>query len=166
MSLAEARKNLAQRQAVLLQGLTQRGVGPAEMERLAVAADALLTKRFRAIARVWPALARSLGDEFEPRFRDFAHRTPLPETGGPLADGRAFARKVRDLSDEARLELLSVDLHWKRHGAGLVVRLGPTLKATWLRESCQVVIGLRLPWLGERWLSFGWRNLLFAGNSG
>lgn len=151
MSLAEARNHLTQRQASLLQGLTGRGAGPAGMDRLAAAAAAMMTKRLRAVARAWPSLVSSLGDEFEPRFREFARRTPLPETGGPLADGRTFAGEIPNLTDEARLELLSVNLHREQRG--------PTLKAVWLRESGRVVIGMRLPWLGEWWVSIPWRTV-------
>jgi hypothetical protein len=156
MSLAESRKELARRQAAMLQALTGGPNAVTGVERLPATADALLTKRVRAVARVWPALARSLGEQWEPRFREFARRTPLPESGGPLADGRAFARELDDLSDEARMEMLSVDLHWKRRGNGLVLRRGPALKATRLRQAGRLMIAVRLPWLGERWVSLRW----------
>lgn len=156
MSLAEARQELARQQENLLRSLT--GCGPTlkGVPRLDATAAALMTKRLRAVARAWPALVRSLGDEFEPRFRAFAHRTPLPKAGGPLADGRAFARELHDRSDEARLELLLVDLHWKQHADGLVVRRGPAVRGSLLRESARLVIGVRFPWLGEYWVSLHW----------
>jgi hypothetical protein len=76
--------------------------------------------------------------------------------GGPLADGRAFARwlaRRRELSDAARPAVLAVDLRYATVTGGLRPRRGPALVIGRLRRPWLIVIGLRWPWLGERWFS-------------
>jgi hypothetical protein len=104
------------------------------------------------VERVWPALARCLGERFAERFTAFAAATPLPAEGGPLADGRAFARTVTpaEMTDEARLEVLGVDLRFRSNLRGLLPRRGVVLRAARLRQARRVVIGTRLPILGVR----------------
>jgi hypothetical protein len=157
MPSSDARARLAAEQARLVRALAGDGEPPDGFDagRLRAAAAALAHKRARAAARAWPALARALGEGFEARFADFAARTPLPEKGGPLADGRAFAAELAargELPDEGRLEALAVDLRHRRTAAGLRPRRGAVLKVAWLRGARRLVLGVRLPWLGVRWL--------------
>ena len=154
----EMRTRLAEQQAELLRALTGQGTPPPGFAegRLGAAAEALVRKRCRAVARAWPGLARALGSKFADRIAGHVARTPLPEHGGPLADGRAFALELSasgELPDEGRLELLAVDLHHTRCGDGLVPRRGPALKFAYLRQRRRLVVALRLPWLGE-WMLF------------
>ena len=56
---------------------------------------------------------RRLGDRFGPLFAAFAAATRPPRHGGPLADGRAFARALADwgeLPEAARVEVMAVNL--------------------------------------------------------
>jgi hypothetical protein len=158
MSSPEARARLAAQQAQLMLALTGRGQPPAACDpaRLRATAEALATKRARAVARVWPGLAQGLGVRFRECFDEFAAAVPLPHEGGPLADGRAFARVLArrgQLSDAGRLEALAVDLHYRVCRGGLRPRRGPAVAWARLHESGQLVLGFRLPWLGERRLT-------------
>src|SRR6516165_8321899 len=124
MSLAEARTRLALLQAKLLRILVGKESAPAgsETQRLRAAADALAKKRRQSVARAWPALTRALGTRFNDHFTEFAAQTSLPNMGGPLADGRAFVRylaQTGDLPEAARLEALTVDLHYLACPGGL-----------------------------------------------
>jgi hypothetical protein len=156
MSAADRRTKLGELQAKLVQALTEQGAAPAGFDaaRLQAAAAALARKRARSAARAWPALARALGPAFEGRFAAFAARTPLPRAGGPLADGRAFARALAaagSLPEEGRREALAVDLRYAACASGLRPRRGPAVVAAFLRASRRLVVAVRLPWLGERW---------------
>jgi hypothetical protein len=158
MSAPEARARLAQAQAELLRALTTGGAPPPGFDtaQLGVAAAALAAKRRREAAHAWPALVAALGPCFAPLFADFASRVPLPVHGGPLADGRAFARDLQArgaLPDAGRLEALLVDLRYLRRLDGLVPRRGVAVRAAWLRQDRRVVLGVRLPGLGVRWLA-------------
>jgi hypothetical protein len=158
MSALEERSRLAALQAELVRTLTAPAAAPPgwDAARLRAAALSLASKRIRSVARAWPALAEALGARFAERFAAFAARTPLPELGGPLADGHAFARglaRAGGLPDAGRLELLAVRLRYAARAGGLVRRRGPALAATVLRRPRRLVVALRLPWLGERWLS-------------
>jgi hypothetical protein len=62
--------------------------------RLAATRRALLRKRAGEVGAAWPLLAASLGDDFVPRFSEWAAGRP---PGGSAADGLAFARTLRDL---------------------------------------------------------------------
>jgi hypothetical protein len=155
MSLAETRRGLAAEQARLLQALTGQAPPPEDFdaERVRVCAAALLWKRARAVARVWPGLARALGDAFAPRFAAYAVQAPLPPCGGPLADGRAFAAELAargELPDEGRLEVLAVDLHFRRTADGLRARRGVAFQVARLRTARRLVVAVCLPWLGVR----------------
>jgi hypothetical protein len=147
---------LAARQAELVSALTGAGPAPAsfDADRVAAAAEALGRKRARAAARAWPTLAAALGDRFAELFADYARTAPLPRRGGPLADGRAFVRRLTAASrlpDEARLQVLAVDLEYAGSADGLVPRRGPAIQAAWLRGSRRLILGVRLPWLGIYW---------------
>jgi hypothetical protein len=162
MSSPEARARLAEAQARLMQALSG-GAAPADFdaERIRATAQALANKRARAAARAWPALAGALGDDFDRRFAEYAAEHSLPAEGGPLADGRGFAAHLAargELPDEGRLEAFGVDLRYRRSADGLRPRRGAVFKAAWLRGRRRLVLGVRLPWLGVRWLSLplGW----------
>jgi hypothetical protein len=162
MSSPDARARLAARQAELVRALMSHGEPPpaGDAARLRATAEALAAKRAKAVARAWPALAAGLGEDFRERFARFAAGVPLPHEGGPLADGRAFARwlaRAGELSDAGRLEALAVDLRYRAHAGGLVPRRGPALAWARLREPRRLVVAVRLPWLGERWLMLGGR---------
>jgi len=161
MSPPEPRAGLARAQAELLACLTKGGPPPAgfDGERLRVAAAALADKRRREVAHAWPALARALGEDFAPLFYDFAARVPYPARGGPLADGRAFARDLQAcgaLSAGGRLEALRIDLEYATIPGGLVRRRGPALRLALAREPRRLVVGIRLPGLGPRALVLPW----------
>jgi hypothetical protein len=167
MSLsAEAKAALLAQQSALVSALLAEGEPPAgfDEERLCAAGASLARKRARAAARAWPRLNQALGRRFCELFADYAAATSLPRDGGPLADGRAFARwlAVRGQLPEAGLiEALAVDLRYGGTQGGLLLRRRPACRAAWLPESRRLMVGIRLPWLGERWLSipFRWRRL-------
>jgi len=155
---AEGRARLSAQQAELLRALAGDGPPPADFDaaRLRATAEALASKRAQAVARAWPALAGALADRFREHFDRHARQSPLPEVGGPLADGRSFARMLarqRELPDAGRREALAVDLHFRSTRRGLVPRRGPAVAATFLREARRLIVAVRLPWLGARWLS-------------
>jgi hypothetical protein len=155
---SDARTRLAARLAELVRALMHGGEPAAAWDaaRLRATVEALAAKRAQAVARAWPGLAAGLGERFRPHFERFAARVPLPHVGGPLADGRAFARQLArlgELSDAGRLEALAVDLHYRARGSGLVPRRGPALAWTLLRQPRRLVVAVRLPGLGERWLN-------------
>lgn len=155
-----ARTGLAARQRALVEALAGRAAPPAGFDhtRLEVAIEQLATKRRSAVARAWPALARSLGPEFPALFARYAAQRGLPRDGGPLADGRAFTGWLLDLGslpEAGRIEALVVDLLWRHCDAGLVRRRGPACRTVWLRESRALVLGLAFPGLGARWWCIG-----------
>jgi hypothetical protein len=161
---ADVRAQLAAAQAELVAALVAGGAAPPGFDHghLAAAAAALVAKRARAAARAWPDLATALGDRFAARFAAFAARTPQPRHGGPLADGRAFARWLAEagaLPEAGRLQLLAVDLRYAASADGLRPRRAPRVKAALLRRPCRLVLGVWLPWLGARWLTIPLRGL-------
>ena len=160
----EDRDRLAAMQAVLLQALTGSGVVPEgfDASRIHAAGESLASKRMRSAGRAWPALAASLGAEFALRFAAFAAMNPLPGQGGPLADGRAFARSLTSrggvsprLSDGARLEIMAVDLRYRSAGreGGLITRHGFAARVVLLRTARRGVLAIRLPCFGEHWFN-------------
>jgi hypothetical protein len=155
---ARARAELAAQQAALVTALVARGEPPPgfEAEHLRAAAAALAKKRARTTARAWPGLARALGRDFGRLFANYAGAAPLPRDGGPLADGRGFARWLAargELPEAGRLQAMAVDLRYAGNREGLVRRRGPTCRAAWLHRSRRVVLAVWLPWMGEYWLS-------------
>jgi hypothetical protein len=154
----EARSLLAARQADLVAALVRRGHLPAGFDaaRLEAASAALLRKRTLGVARAWPGLARSLGDELSERFLTYARERPLPGDGGPLVDGRYFATwlaAIGQLSDSGRLEVLAFDLRYAVSKDGTIRKRRLWLKWTTLRQPRRFVIACLLPWLGEHWWS-------------
>ena len=148
---------LADQQAALLAALAGNGPVPAGFDaaRVRAAADALAFKRARAVAKTWPSLRAMLGDAFRERFAAYAATTPLPLHGGPLADGRGFAHFLANrvqLSDEAKLQVLSIDTRYRVTGSGLISRRWPSVHAAWLRNSdCAVVTFGTRCWRVSNW---------------
>lgn len=155
MTGAWERERLAQQQAELMQTLARGGTLPGWDERmLHLTARSLVRKRARSAARVWPRLKAALGDGFEGLFIEYASTHPLPADAAPLSDGRAFVdwlKQRQTLPRAAQLEVMAVDLRWRRTKEGLTRRRGPALKIAWLGR---LVIALRIPGLGEWW----WRG--------
>jgi hypothetical protein len=154
---AEARVRLAAEQAALVTALVARGELPAGFDavRLRATATSLVRKRRQAAARTWPGLARALGSRYDELFLEYAATAPLPRDGGPLADGRAFARWLAargELPEAGRLQALAFDLRYAAKADGLVSRKWPTCKTAWLPHSRRLIVAVRLPWLGEYWL--------------
>jgi hypothetical protein len=164
MPSVETRQRLANRQAALVKALTGGLAPPADFDagRVEVAAQALARKRCRGVVKAWPTLTRALGEDFEVRFAAFAAANQWPEDGGPLADGRAFARFLastgRESLEEARLEVMAVDLSFRSTLRGLAPRRGFALRVALLRRAARLVLGIRVPWFGMRWLSLGLRH--------
>jgi hypothetical protein len=152
-----AREKMAARQADLVRALVAKGPIPAgfDQDRVKTLARTLVNKRRQALARAWPALVRILGDPYVERFTTFAQDHPIPASGSPLEDGRQFLRWLESqgpLADAARIEALAFDLHFYATPLGLRRRRGFGVKMARMREAKVLVIALRLPWLGERWL--------------
>jgi hypothetical protein len=145
--LDEARARLAACQAELVRALTGQGEAPPGFvpERLRAAAVSLEKKRQREVALAWPALVQALGEDFGPRFRAFAARTPVPAAGGPFADGRAFARTLapQEWTDDLRLAVLAADLRRRR----------PAVAFARLRQARRLVVAIHLPPFGTYRLS-------------
>ena len=153
----DSRERLRLMQAGLVNALVA-GAPPPEgfsIECLGTARETLISKRARAAARLWPRLNRALEAEFGDLFAAYARAHPLP-CDSAAADGRAFLKWLqfggRELPDEARLEAFAFDARFRIHRGSIVVRRGPTLRAIRLRTRRRVVIYLRLPLMGERWL--------------
>ena len=144
------RERLADEQAALERALVGGGPVPGGFDpgRVAATSAALARKRAREVARAWPVLAADLGEGFSDRFvADAAHRPP-PASGGALADGLAFARALARqgrLSPNARVEAMLAAARLSAHP----VRLAATLAGPPRR----LVVTVRAPGLGERWLS-------------
>lgn len=158
MSSVDTRGQLAARQAELVRALVGDGPAPEGFDpaRLEAARSALAGKRSREVARTWPALTHALGDRFEESFSAYAAVAPLPEYGGPLADGRAFAGYLahRDnLPDAGRMEALSMDLCFAFTPSGMRRRRGAVIKLVLLRQPRRLVIAMRLPGVGATWLA-------------
>jgi hypothetical protein len=121
--LSDARARLAQEQARLVESLTAGGVAPPgfDLDRVAIAARSLVRKRARGVARLWPALAKSLGERFEDHFARYAVSQSQP-VGGYLEDGERFAEWMMcegALPDAGRREWLA-----RRAMRGWPIRIG------------------------------------------
>lgn len=160
----DARQRLAEAQTKLVRALVGYADAPTAFDaaRLRVTADTLLMKRARTVAHAWPQLARALGPIFGARFAAYARLRAMPESG-PLVDGRAFARMLEragELTDEARCEMLAFDARYKLCGQRRATRRWLAFGATWLKSSARLVIVIRLPLVGERWLNLALKILL------
>jgi hypothetical protein len=101
-------------------------------------------------------MSRALGERFCERFARYARENPIPLEGGPLADGRLFARalaQARELPEEARLEALAFDARYAACEGGFIPRAGFSIKIARLKQPPRFVIILRHSRLGERWLA-------------
>lgn len=139
------RTSLAEQQVALVAALTGNGPVPAgfDTQRIQAAGNALAAKRARAVAQVWPCVRTMLDTEFRTRFDAYAAQAPLPELGGPLADGRAFIRALATqmpLADDVVLQALGVDQRWKGTARGLVPRRLPHIGFARLRNLHSVII--------------------------
>ena len=153
-----ARQRLAFEQAQLLGALVTGATVPAgfDNERVAATAESLLSKRVRAVARAWPRLRRDMNDEFAACFASYARAHPLTSDGSPLADGRAFIdwlERAGRLSDEGRLEAFAFDARYRITDDCVRVRRAPLLRALRLNTPRRLIVVLRLPLVGERWLN-------------
>jgi hypothetical protein len=153
-----ARRQLAFEQAQLLDALTTSAAAPAgfDQERVAAAAESLLSKRARAVSRTWPRLAQAMGDEFATCFASYARAHSLTNDGSPLADGRAFIHwleHIGRLSDEGRIEAFAFDARYCICKDGIRKRRAPLLRARRLNITHRLIVVVRLPLVGERWLN-------------
>ena len=119
---APDREAYAARQAQLIDSLL-RGDDPPPgfvAAQAGAAGNALRRTRGRAVARAWPALALSLGDEFDERFDAFARSGGVDASGAPLRDGLAFAERLAAegarLGDDVRVEVLLAGAALRRRG--------------------------------------------------
>jgi hypothetical protein len=152
-----SRADLARRQAELIASLVGEEPPPSGFDaaRLRVAAAGLRSKRSRAIRKSWPQLARALGPDFAAAVERHVRVVTSAPPSGALGDGRALARSLAvegRLPWEGRLELLAAELRgrWPADGRRLQRRAG--VAAAWRRSPAELVVAVRLPWLGERWL--------------
>lgn len=146
--------SLQQQQADLMAALAGNAAVPAgfDASRVQATRTALAAKRRQAVAHVWPALAQWLGPDYTAHFTRYASHVPLPAEGGPLADGRAFARwlaPTQTLSDAVAWQALGVDLRFAHSQRGLTPRRTPSLRLLRLPQARSWVLGLRVPRLGE-----------------
>jgi len=153
-----ARSSLAAAQAELIRALAGGSAAPDRFDaaRFQVAARALVSKRSRAAARAWPGLSGTFGEQWRQQFRAFTQTCPLAREGGPLADGYAFARflqRAGKLPDEGRLEALAFDLRYRQCAGRFRPRRGVAARACLLGRPRRLVLAIRLPFLGERWLN-------------
>ena len=150
-----SRAELARRQAELVSALAGRRPPPAGFDaaRLRAAAVALRDKRARSIVRAWPRLARAPG--FESALERHVRERPTPAASGAPGDGRAVARALARegrLPWEARLELLGAELRWRWTADGSRRPRRAAAAVAWRRTPAELVLAVRLPRLGERWL--------------
>lgn len=145
------RAELAADQEALVRALTEDRLPPEGFDPARIAANAasLRMKRLREVIDCWPELMRDAATR--DRFMVYAKTAPLPAFGGPLADGRAFAVALdqRTLSTGARLEILRVDLRWRRTPEGLLRRRGFSLQLRFFHR--RLVVAVHLPDGTELW---------------
>jgi hypothetical protein len=155
MPASEGHLALQAHQAELLRALLRQGPIPAgfDPQQLETAAEALHSKRRRGVAKIWPGLTKALGTNFPELFDAYAAGQSQPRDGGPLADGRAFARwlQVRgQLPDAAIRDVLGVDLLYDTTGTGLVRRRGLSIQWAW--HGWRLLVAVRVPGWGEWWI--------------
>lgn len=136
--------------ALVAGGPVPDGFDPA---RVCATREALARKRARQVAKAWPALA--LDPRFTERFLSYATGSPPPPAGGALADGLAFADRLASagqLGGDARVEWLTArSLLQPRRGYR--PRRGLFCGAVIARPPRRLVVLVRAPRLGERWMS-------------
>jgi hypothetical protein len=148
------REALQEQQFAVVEALTKTGRPPDgfNARKFQVAADSLLHKRARSLARAWPALARFLGSEFMDRFRAYASQVTSPPRGGPVVDGRQFAaflssRKMA--TPELREAMLLFDARY-RIRSGLARERRLAIKFTTLRSPIRLILVIKVPVAGVR----------------
>jgi len=151
---------LHDQQSALIAALAGNAPVPAGFDagRVQAAASALAFKRARAVAQAWPSLRVMLGDDFRARFGAYAASTPLPQQGGPLADGLRFVHylaRQMPLADEVKLQQLSVDARYRRTRTGLSPRRYPRIRVAWLAKARCTVIALGAWRFRLQWPRFG-----------
>ncbi|MCE9671417.1 hypothetical protein LY474_26790 [Myxococcus stipitatus] len=146
-----AREHLAQAQAELVRALGTGATIPAgfDVARVEAASRALLDKRRRLVAKTWPSLVADLGEDFAPRFEDWARQHPMTVEPKPLADGRAFVESLRargPLPSRVARAALEFDIRFRRgaHGEALP-RRGFMLLVRREGAARQIQVALRLP---------------------
>jgi hypothetical protein len=147
---ARARARLATAQQALVRALVDGGPIPAgfDPDRVQATSLALTRKRARAVAITWPALARTLGPDFTARFLAYAASQPRPAEGA-LADGLAFARALEargQLPGMVRVERLLAQARLSNSP----IRVAATVAS----PPWRLVMTVRAPLLGERWVTF------------
>ncbi|CAN5564662.1 hypothetical protein BH10PLA2_BH10PLA2_39170 [soil metagenome] len=145
--------NLAQQQAALVTALLDSGEPPPGFNaaNLRTAAAALARKRARSTMRAWPGLTLALGDRFNESFAAYAKLELLPQEGGPLADGRAFAKWLsarNELPAEARIQAFEVDLRYRATPEGLIPRRWPAFRITKMPNPKRLILAIWIPWRG------------------
>ena len=155
---ADARTRIAADQLEVVRALVGNEIAPDGFDRARIqaAADALLLKRAHSVARAWPELARSLGPTFDERFARYARSQPMLQGVGPMLDGRRFAHLLAregHLADDASVEVLAFDARNRVNGDGVAARRRIWIGAAFLRQSVRLIIAIRLPLFGERWIN-------------
>ena len=150
------RDTIRDRQADLLRTLVHQRPAPKGFDEAMFreSASSLANKRRHAVKATCPKLAAQLGERFHSLFSEFAKSNGIPAFGGPVADGRAFARYVatiEPLSVEAKLEALAIDLKFEAYAQGLFPRQGFFIGIVKLDPPKHYAIAVRIPWIGERW---------------
>lgn len=153
--MADPRQRLAARQAALIRALVAGGPVPDGFDpaRVRATSEALARKRARQVVKAWPALA--LDPQFTQAFLSYATGSPLPPTGGALADGLAFADRLASaghLDGDARVERLAARSRLQPR-RGYQPRRGLFCGAVIARPPRRLVVLVRVPGLGERWIS-------------
>ncbi len=151
-----ARQSIANTQAELIRALVHGTPVPAGFDepRVRSVARSLVNKRRQALARSWPTLVQRIGNKYVEQFTEYGKSHPLPASANSLADGRAFLAWLaakEPPTDALRIEALAYDMRWRETPLGLCRRGGSAVKLARLPQSGKWVLGLRLPWSGERW---------------
>ena len=103
----DERAELARRQGELVEALTGGGEIPSTFDegRVRLTGRTLVRKRLRAVEKVWPAVAREMGERFETWFEEYARGCEFPGDAGQ--DGAGFAGFLATrgvLGDAGRIE--------------------------------------------------------------
>lgn len=146
----DARQELAEAQTALLRALVGGAVIPDgfDARQVRAASDALVRKRARLVAKLWPALEGALGATFAPRFAAYAQRHPLPQIGGVLADGLVFVNEALtrgEATDAIRMERLRAQATLVYRPPWVSRRRWPTIQASWLRQSRRLAVVFSFP---------------------
>jgi hypothetical protein len=143
----ETRERLAAGQTALIDALAGYAVPPPgfDVSRVELAGQTLLSKRAKSIAKLWPNLAIALEADFSSLFNEFALHHPV-DPNGPASEAFAFARWLdarRSLPPSASAEFVEAQL-----------RRGPPIALRMRRSDGGFIVGVRLPLLGSRVLTF------------